>query len=197
MVTAGNKKKSAEEIMSTFQETNSSASFEELVNYFKNPLLNYLYRFIGDRDIAEDILQDTFIKVYRKKELYNGSAKVSTWIYTIAGNLAKSEISKRNKHHHLQISTSEDDEKHVDIISPEPQPDRVVDSGIKAQFIQDALLKVPEIYREAVILRDIQELSYEEIAEMLDITVGTVKSRISRGRAILQELLRPIYKDDI
>ncbi|MBI2417451.1 MAG: sigma-70 family RNA polymerase sigma factor [Ignavibacteriales bacterium] len=183
--------------MSTFQETNSSASFEELVNYFKNPLLNYLYRFIGDRDIAEDILQDTFIKVYRKKELYNGSAKVSTWIYTIAGNLAKSEISKRNKHHHLQISTSEDDEKHVDIISPEPQPDRVVDSGIKAQFIQDALLKVPEIYREAVILRDIQELSYEEIAEMLDITVGTVKSRISRGRAILQELLRPIYKDDI
>lgn len=197
MVTAGNKKKSAEEIMSTFQETNSSVSFEELVNYFKNPLMNYLYRFIGDRDIAEDILQETFIKVYRKKELYNGSAKVSTWIYTIAGNLAKSEISKRNKRHHLQISTSEDDEKHVDIISPEPQPDRVVDSGIKAQFIQDALLKVPEIYREAVILRDIQELSYEEIAEMLDITVGTVKSRISRGRAILQKLLRSIYKEDL
>lgn len=73
-------------------------------------------------------------------------------------------------------------------------PDAVVDGGIKEQFIQEALLKIPEVYREAVILRDIQEMSYEEIAEITGVNVGTVKSRINRGRAGLRELLRPVLE---
>lgn len=188
--------KNAEEIMRLFQTTNSPKYFEELVEYFKNPLYNYLFRFLGDRDTAEDILQETFIKVYRKKDLYNGSSKVSTWIYTIAGNLAKSEIAKKHRYKHISVHESDESNEQFEVESVEPLPEIVVDTEMKEQLVQAALLKVPEIYRETLVLRDIQELSYEEIAEMLEITVGTVKSRINRGRSVLQAELRAYFKED-
>lgn len=184
-----------EQLILEFQETNDTEIFEAIVSRYKNPLFNFVFRFLGDRDATSDVVQETFIKVYRNKDSYKTFAKFSTWIYTIAGNLAKTELQRRKRKNQVSINSWGEDEETMDLPDGGPLPDRLVDSGIKNKMIQEALLKLPEVYREMIILRDIQEMSYEEIAEMMDISIGTVKSRINRGRAQLQDLLRDIFKE--
>jgi len=184
-----------EQLILEFQETSDTEIFEAIVSRYKNPLFNFVFRFLGDRDATSDVVQETFIKVYRNKDSYKTFAKFSTWIYTIAGNLAKTELQRRKRKNQISINSWGEDEETMDLPDGGPLPDRLVDSGIKNKMIQEALLKLPEVYREMIILRDIQEMSYEEIAEMMDISIGTVKSRINRGRAQLQDLLRDIFKE--
>ncbi|MFO7526902.1 MAG: sigma-70 family RNA polymerase sigma factor [Ignavibacteriaceae bacterium] len=186
---------SDEDLILEFQRTGNEESFEILVERFKNPLMNFVYRFIGDYEVCTDIVQETFIKVFRYKDSYSSLAKFNTWIYTIAGNLAKTEYRRRKRRNFFSISDYGEEHTTFDIPDNTNRPDITTDSGIKDEIIQKALLKVKEVYREAVILRDIQELSYEEISEILGIEVGTVKSRINRGRAQLQKLLKHIYND--
>jgi len=184
-----------EQLILEFQETSDTEIFEAIVSRYKNPLFNFVFRFLGDRDATSDVVQETFIKVYRNKDSYKTFAKFSTWIYTIAGNLAKTELQRRKRKNQISINSWGEDEETMDLPDGGPLPDRLVDSGIKNKMIQEALLKLPEVYREMIILRDIQEMSYEEIAEMMEISIGTVKSRINRGRAQLQDLLRDIFKE--
>ena len=184
---------SDEELILEFQTNGTERAFEILVQRFKNPLTNFVYRFLGDFDSCADIVQDTFVKVYRYKDNYSSLAKFSTWIYTIAGNLARTEYQRRRRRNFFSISSYGDEEKTFDIPDNSYRPDVTADANMKNEIIQKALLKVRDSYREAVILRDIQELSYEEIAEIMQIEVGTVKSRINRGRAELQKYLKDIY----
>jgi RNA polymerase sigma-70 factor (ECF subfamily) len=186
---------SDEELILEFQTNGSERAFEILVQRFKNPLTNFVYRFLGDYDGCADIVQDTFVKVYRYKDSYSSLARFSTWIYTIAGNLARTEYQRRRRRNFFSISSFGDEEKTFDIPDNSYRPDVSADASMKNEIIQKALLKVRDSYREAVILRDIQELSYEEIAEIMQIEVGTVKSRINRGRAELQKYLKYIYND--
>ena len=186
---------SDEELILEFQTNGTERAFEILVQRFKNPLTNFVYRFLGDYDSCSDIVQDTFVKVYRYKDSYSSLAKFSTWIYTIAGNLARTEYQRRRRRNFFSISNYGDEEKTFDIPDNSYRPDVAADASMKNEIIQKALLKVRDSYREAVILRDIQELSYEEIAEIMQIEVGTVKSRINRGRAELQKYLKDIYYD--
>ena len=184
-----------EELILEFQQNNTVKAYEILVQRYKNPLINYIYRFLGDYETCADIVQETMIKVYRNKDSYKSIAKFSTWIYTIAGNLARTEYQRRKRRNIFSISSYGDEDETFDIPDESARPDVITDSGIKDEIIQKALLKVSDSYREMVILRDIQELSYEEIAEVTGITVGTVKSRINRGRNQLQKLLKHIYKE--
>ncbi len=184
-----------EELILEFQKSNDQRAFEILVERFKNPLINFVFRFLGDYEACVDIVQDTFVKVYRYKDTYTTVAKFSTWIYTIAGNLAKSEYRRRKRNIFFSINSYGEDDDNFDIPDNKMRPDIEAESKFKAQKIQQALLKLKEVYREAVILRDIQGLTYEEIAEILGIEEGTVKSRINRGRAQLQKYLKNIYKD--
>ena len=184
-----------EELILEFQQNNTVKAYEILVQRYKNPLINYIYRFLGDYETCADIVQETMIKVYRNKDSYKSIAKFSTWIYTIAGNLARTEYQRRKRRNIFSINSYGDDGETFDISDESARPDVITDSGIKDEIIQKALLKVSDSYREMVILRDIQELSYEEIAEVTGIAVGTVKSRINRGRNQLQKLLKHIYKD--
>lgn len=186
---------SDEKLISELQQTNNERAFEILVQRYKNPLTNYVFRFLGDYDACIDVVQETMIKVYRYKDNYSSIAKFSTWIYTIAGNLARTEYRRRKKRNFLSINDYGEDEKTLDIPDESYRPDVMTDSGIKEKLIQDALIKVKEDFREVVILRDIQGLSYEEISEITGLNEGTVKSRINRGRAKLQELLKDIYKE--
>jgi RNA polymerase sigma factor (sigma-70 family) len=187
-------KSSDEELILAFQEGNVDA-YSILVTRFKDPLINFIFRYVGDMDLAADILQDTFLRVYHKKHLYKTIAKFSTWIYTIAGNLAKSELRSSRRKYTTRMTAKQDGESEFDIPLPDqdPQPDRTADSALLYQAIQQALLELPEVFREAVVLRDIQDLSYEEIAEITEQPIGTVKSRINRGRKQLQELLQDYY----
>ncbi len=185
---------SDEELIKEFQDNNTLEAYEILVKRFKDPLMNFVYRFLGDRDITTDIVQDTMIKFYLKKDSYQSIAKFSTWIYTIAGNLSKNELKRRNRRTILSISNDDPDDYTLQIEDKKfVAPDRAADSSMKAEIIQKALLKVKPIYREVVILRDIEGMSYDEIADMTDLSIGTVKSRINRGRAHLQKLLKHIY----
>lgn len=184
-----------EELIIEFQKTNDEKAFEILVQRFKNPLTNYVYRFLGDYDACVDVVQDTFIKVFRYKDNYSSLAKFSTWVYTIAGNLARTEYQRKKRRNFFSISSYGDEEKSFDIPDETSRPDVSADSNMKRELIEKALLKVRGSYREAVILRDVQELSYEEIAEIMGIEIGTVKSRINRGRAQLQKYLKDIYND--
>lgn len=184
-----------EELILEFQSNGTEKAFEILVQRFKNPLTNYVYRFLGDYDSCVDVVQDTFVKVYRYKDNYSSLAKFSTWIYTIAGNLARTEYQRKRRRNFFSINSFGEEEKNFDIPDESYRPDTHTDMKIKSEIIQKALLKVKDSYREAVILRDVQELSYEEIAEIMQIEIGTVKSRINRGRAQLQKYLKDIYKD--
>lgn len=184
-----------EELILEFQSNGTEKAFEILVQRFKNPLTNYVYRFLGDYDSCVDVVQDTFVKVYRYKDNYSSLAKFSTWIYTIAGNLARTEYQRKRRRNFFSINSFGEEEKNFDIPDESYRPDTHTDMKIKSEIVQKALLKVKDSYREAVILRDVQELSYEEIAEIMQIEIGTVKSRINRGRAELQKYLKDIYKD--
>jgi RNA polymerase sigma-70 factor, ECF subfamily len=185
-----------EALIKDFQDNNTLEAYEILVKRYKDPLMNFVYRFVGDRDVCTDIVQDTMIKFYLNKDSYRSFAKFSTWIYTIAGNLAKNELKRRRRRNIFSLSNNDDDEKSIQIEDKSfLAPDRATDSEIKSEIIQKALLKVKPVYREVVILRDIQDLSYEEISEITGLAIGTVKSRINRGRIQLQKLLKNIYKD--
>jgi RNA polymerase sigma-70 factor (ECF subfamily) len=186
---------SDEALILEFQKNNLEAAFEILVQRYKNPLTNFVFRFLGDYEACSDVVQETMIKVYRYKDTYSSVAKFSTWVYTIAGNLAKTEYRRQRRRNIFSISDFGEEHKTYDLPDENYRPDVIADSGIKDEIIQKALLKVKESYREAVILRDIQGMSYEEISEILGVNEGTVKSRINRGRAQLQELLKDIYNE--
>lgn len=184
-----------EELIKEFQTSNTMDAYEILVKRYKDPLMNFVFRFVGDRDACTDIVQDTMIKFYLNKDSYREFAKFSTWIYTIAGNLAKNELKRRKRRTLFSIDNS-DDERSIQIEDKSfLAPDKSADSEIKNEIIQRALLKVKPVYREVVILRDIQGLTYEEIAEITKLSIGTVKSRINRGRTQLQKLLKNIYHE--
>ena len=187
-----------EELIKEFQDNNTIEAYELLVKRFKDPLINFVYRFVGDKDIATDIVQDTMVKFYLNKDSYKSFAKFSTWIYTIAGNLAKNELKRRKRRVIYSLQQNMDDEEGRSLQIEDKsffEPDRVADSSIKSNLIQKALQKVKPVYREVVILRDIEEFSYEEIADITNLSIGTVKSRINRGRTQLQKLLKNIYKE--
>jgi RNA polymerase sigma-70 factor (ECF subfamily) len=184
-----------EELILAFQKDVMEA-FDEIVARYKNPLMNFVYRFVGNYDDCSDIVQETFIRVFRNKHAYRTIAKFSTWIYTIAGNLAKTELRRRERRKSFSITDAgADEDKDFEIPDTAFSPDVQTDSVLKSKIIQDALNKIPTVYREVVILRDIQELSYEEISGITGLPIGTVKSRINRGRAQLQELLKDIYNE--
>ncbi len=185
-----------EELIKEFQVNNTLEAYEILVKRYKDPLMNFVYRFVGDRDVCTDIVQDTMIKFYLNKDSYREFAKFSTWIYTIAGNLAKNELKRRRRRTIFSIDNNSDDERSIQIEDKAfISPDRSADSEIKNEIIQKALMKVKPVYREVVILRDVQDLSYEEIADITGLSLGTVKSRINRGRTQLQKLLKKIYNE--
>jgi RNA polymerase sigma-70 factor (ECF subfamily) len=186
---------SDEELILEFQKNNTEDAFNILVQRYKNPLTNFVFRFLGDYTACADVVQETMIKVYRYKDSYSSVAKFSTWVYTIAGNLARTEYRRQRRQNIFSINDYGEEHQTFDLPDETYRPDVATDSGIKDEIIQKALLKVKETYREAVILRDIQGLSYEEISEILGVNEGTIKSRINRGRAQLQELLKGIYKE--
>ncbi|MBU0711508.1 sigma-70 family RNA polymerase sigma factor [bacterium] len=178
-----------EELIRRFQAGDETA-FEEIVNRYKNRLMNFAYRFVLDREEAEDIVQDTFLKVYQNRYAYKEIAKFSTWIYTITANLAKTILRKRRNRKLFFFSRLGPEDKDMDFPSNERDAQSKIEGKFDEQTIQKAIIKLPEHFRTAIILRDIQELSYEEISNIINAPLGTVKSRINRARLKLREDLQ-------
>lgn len=172
-------------------------AFVQLMRRYKDPITSFAYRFLGNYDDAVDVAQETFVRLHKYSATYTGDVKFNTWLYTIASNLAKTELSKFWRKNSIAFSRLEstEDEIEWEIADEHYMPDARVDSTTIAQHVQAALLKISPSYREAVILRDVQQLAYEEIAEVMNLEIGTVKSRINRGRQQLQLLLKPMYDE--
>jgi RNA polymerase sigma-70 factor (ECF subfamily) len=164
-------------------------AFELIVNRYKDPLLNFVFHFLNDRIDAEDVVQETFMRVYRNKHLYRNIAKFSTWIYTIAGNLAKTELRRRKRRRLFSMSQLGFDNKEYEIPDTARTADAQVDGEMKEATIRKEIDALPVRFREVVVLRDIDDFSYEEISDILKIPIGTVKSRVNRGRLRLQKRL--------
>ncbi len=185
------------ELILLVQQSRNDA-LTQIMRRYKEPIINFVFRFVGNYDDAIDIAQETFVRVHRYAASYNGEVAFSTWLYTIASNLAKTELARywrKNSQTFSSLEANEEHEKDWDIACTDYTPDRNVDSTTIAQHIQTALMKISPSYREVVILRDMQQLSYEEIAVITGLETGTVKSRINRGRLQLQEQLQPLYQE--
>jgi RNA polymerase sigma-70 factor, ECF subfamily len=188
------KKLSDEELIIEFQKEKVEA-FNELVIRYKDKVVNFLYRYTGDKDEAEDLAQDAFVKLYRSKHLYKEIAKFSTWFYTIAINTAKTDARKKSRYNALSISDYDpENEKDYEIPANVLAPDEVANAKIENYYIQKAIDSLEDSFKEVIILRDIEDMDYEEIAQLTGLPLGTVKSRINRGREKLKKLLSEIYK---
>lgn len=189
-----NNKATDEQLIARFQLGDEYA-FDQIVRRYKEPLLNFVYRFVGDSVEAEDIIQDTFLRVYKNKHYYKEVAKFSTWIYTIASNLSKTELRRRRRRKFFSIHNDSTTEKDYELPDNSKNPESQVNSIVTEKIIHKAISKLPPKFRQVIILRDVQEFSYEEIASILKVPLGTVKSRVNRARLRLQEDLRFLIHD--
>ena len=179
-----------EELIIAFQKGDRE-SFNLLCNRYKDKLTNFIYRFTSNIDSAQDLAQDTLLKVYINKDSYREIAKFSTWIYTIAGNLAKTELRKIKRRQTYSISDlSTDDREFVLHKSDEESFEDIEDTSVSGSILEKSLMDLDDEFKNIIILRDIQELSYDEISKILQIPLGTVKSRINRGRFKLKDILK-------
>jgi len=158
-------------------------AFNAMVDRYKDRLMNVIGRMLSSQEEAEDIVQETFVRVYQHRQSFNFQHCFSTWIYTIGLNLARNELRKRRRFKFFEISELQGNEKElaVDPIIPSRLP----------EMLNEAMDTLPRKYREAFLLRDIEEMPYEEVAKVLDVPLGTVKSRVNRARLMLREKLQP------
>ena len=180
-----------EQLIARFQSGDERA-YIELVNRYRERLINFVFPFLGDFEQAEDVVQETMLKLYEKKHYYREIAKFSTWIYTIARNLANTELRKKKRRKTTYISRMTKDDRQYDI--PAVQAD--LNQNLQNEFIRDrihaAIKELPEHFKTVIILRDIQELSYDDISNIVGLPLGTVKSRINRARLQLQAELQDL-----
>jgi len=188
-----------EEIIRLFLEGERSR-FKELVERYNQRLLNFIYRLIGDRERSEDLVQETFIRVYKHLRRFDTSKKFSTWVYTIASNLAKNELRNRSRNpivlfQHI-VKDWEDDHKPLEFIDNSKRPDDLFMRRHMKEVIEKAVEKLPANHRVVFVLRETEGKSYEEIAEITNCSLGTVKSRLNRARNNFAALIAPMLEND-
>jgi RNA polymerase sigma-70 factor (ECF subfamily) len=183
-----------EELISRFQNGDERA-YVELVNRYKDRLLNFVFQFLGDIEQAEDVVQDTMLRLYEKKHYYKEIAKFSTWIYTIARNLANTELRKKKRRKTTNLSQLSK-ERQFEIPAIQDNVDQSLQNEFINDRIQSAISNLPEHFKVVIILRDIQELSYEDISNIVEVPLGTIKSRINRARIQLQAELSDLKQNN-
>lgn len=170
-------------------------AFEELVVRYQTRLLNFIYRTVGDRERAEDLVQEVFIRVYRHLHRFDRSKKFSTWVYTIASNLAKNELRNRSRNPLVLFQTVkknwQDEDRPLEFEDSTTRPDDMFRKRHLRQVVEESVAKLPEHHRDVFILRELEGKSYEEIAEITGCNLGTVKSRLNRARNSFAEIVAP------
>jgi len=174
------------------------AAFAELVDKYKQPVMNFIFRRLRDETEAEDLAQNVFLQVYKSRGRYKQTAKFSTWLFTITHNLCLNELRRRSRHpaESLEETHTENEEqppRQIEDKSQTAAPDNVLHSEL-AQKIEEALDELPENQRSAILLCRQEDLSYEQIAKILRCSLSATKSLIHRGRETLKEKLKPYLK---
>ena len=168
--------------------------FEIIVGRHKNAIVSFLFRFTGDFRTAEDLAQEAFLRVFKKIQDYNSTAKFSTWLYTIASNLAKDEFKRRSRHpaRSLDWKSAGDTTRDMPQAKAADTTSSVPGARLEKDEVRLNVTKALDLLeahdREILVLKDVQGLSYDEISEILGLPMGTVKSRISRARTAFKEV---------
>ncbi len=173
-------------------------AFSELVEKYSHQVFALCIKILNDYGEAEDLTQEVFLKVYKNIKKFKGKSKFSTWLYQITLNAAINRVNYLKKRHHYDISSINvtsvrggDEDYGIDLADPSRTSEDDVIGKETYQIILKAINELPEEFRVVILLRDVEEKSYQEIAEILNVPEGTVKSRIHRAREILKKKLEP------
>lgn len=173
-------------------------AFNELVHRYGKRLRNFVQRTIGDRERAEDLVQETFVRVYRHIHRFDQTRKFSTWIYTIAGNLAKNELRNRSRNplvlFQSLVKNWEADFRPLEWEDPATRPDDLYRKRFLREKVGEAVSMLPEHHRVVFVLRELHGKTYDEISEITDCNLGTVKSRLNRARNKFAHIIAPMIK---
>jgi RNA polymerase sigma-70 factor (ECF subfamily) len=186
-----------EDLIVMVQEGQRKA-FDELVARYKGRLFSFILRMVKDPTLAEELTQETLIRVYIHAAKYREIAKFSTWVFTIATNLVRNKMRQRSRRPWV-VSLNpapEDDEMPVDPADLGADPSEGIHREELAELINDATSKIPEKYRIPFLLREVEQLSYEEIQQVTGLKLGTVRSRINRARNRFRQLIKPMLKNE-
>ncbi len=171
-------------------------AFGILVDRYDNRLVNFVYRTVGDRERAQDLVQETFIRVYRHLHRFDPTKKFSTWIYTIASNLAKNELRNRSRNPLVFFQTIkknwEADHRPLEWADHSYRPDDLYRKRHLRQVVEKAISELPEHHRVVFVLRELQGKTYEEISQITAVNLGTVKSRLNRARNNFARIVAPM-----
>jgi RNA polymerase sigma-70 factor (ECF subfamily) len=176
-------------------------AFEELVEKYKQPVMNLVYRTLPDATEAEDLAQHVFLQVFKSAHRYEVSAKFTTWLFTIARNLCLNEIRRRSRHPAESLDETFADNEDQPVRQAEDTktfspPDSLLQGELEAK-IEQAMAELPEKQRTAILMCRGDEFSYEDIAKVLDCSVSATKSLIHRGRETLKQKLKPYLKTGV
>ncbi len=170
-------------------------AFTALADRYHLRLLNFIHRMIGDRERAEDLVQETFVRVYRHLHRYDQNRKFSTWAYTIAGNLAKNELRNRSRNPMVLFQTIKKhwdaDHRPLEWEDNRYRPDDMFRKRDLREKVEQVVALLPEHHREVFVLRELEGKSYEEISDITGVNLGTVKSRLNRARNAFAEKIAP------
>ena len=190
--------KSDRELVHDFQNNGDEEAFTELVHRHYGHAYQIAYGTLNNREDAEEVVQDTFIRIHRALQNFRGDAQFSNWMYRIVINLCNNKFRWNRVRGSkltdsidapLDIPGNSDQKLKIEIPDREMPPDQQYVFDETNQRLQDAMRHLPESYREAVLLRNVKQLDYEQIAKLLNCAIGTVKSRISRGRELLRQYM--------
>ena len=168
-------------------------AFQELFEAYQTPVYNFIYRMLGCAEDAADATQEVFFKMYKRLSSLRHPGYFSTWLFSIARNEAISMTRRRKRKNHTSIDDDQNGSMVQVLDSSDPSPDRqYLQNEFECEF-QRVLLEIPEIYRMAFILGVLEEHSYEEVAQIMDCSVGNVKSRVFRARQQIANKLQKVY----
>lgn len=167
--------------------TGREESFEELVRRYQRPIAAYVYRMVGDYDSALDLTQEVFIKVYGSLTRYRSEFKFSTWIYKIAHNAAIDHLRRNSTRDQSLTNEADGVQYEMPLKSSKPSPEQESERRERRMEIEAVVSQLPHAYKDLILLRHSQDLSYDEIADVTGLPLGTVKNRLFRAREMMRE----------
>jgi len=190
-------RETANDLARRLQEGNESA-FDEIFDLYQRKIYNLCFRMVQNREEASDLTQEVFVKVHRSISQFRGDSHFYTWLYTVAMNTCRNRLEKLKKLRSRErpMVTDENDNSLEDKLAFEkgqaPSPTARMEQAELRKLIEQAIATLPENFRSVILLKEIEHMSYEDIAKIMDCNLGTVKSRLNRARLQLREKLKPV-----
>lgn len=187
-----------EDLIALVQQGQKRA-YDELVRRYRGRLYSFILRMVGDPVEAEELAQDTLIRAYVHADKYREIARFSTWLFTIATNLVRNRVRKQKRQPRMLVldpAPENDDDIPLDPADPQADPTRELEGRELGRLIAEATSRIPERYRVPFLLREVEQLSYEEIQQVTGLKLGTVRSRINRARTRFRQNIKPLLRNE-